>query len=325
MGTVLGLSLDCGDVVWVLVDQAGAVVDHDLLELPADVEVAGAAARGAQAIAATAGFPVDRVRLTWTADTAHDGMRLRSRLRCLGFEDVDAVPRADALAAGSDNQELSARLAPAYGAAVAEVGEDSEDPVPVRPARRRRRIASTVLVAAAAAVAAVLSLSAGAAPQLEPGAPADEVPAAADPGWVAVPAAPAAVGWVAVPSGQAPVPARKAAAVAGPETGSVPEVAVPGVAESAESVAVPQPAAAVAAPSAVPQVATSPGVVAQVATSPEPLAVPHLSAGLPEPAGVPHLAGTSPAPTGQPHLGGSSPEAPGLDMAELQDAFSALP
>ena len=43
---VLGLSLTSDDVVWVLVDEAdGTVIDHDVIEVHEDAEMAGAAAR----------------------------------------------------------------------------------------------------------------------------------------------------------------------------------------------------------------------------------------------------------------------------------------
>lgn len=89
---VLGLSLTTRAVVWVLVDDTdGSMIDHDVLQSRADTEIAGAAARGAQVIAAAGGHHIERVRLTWTDDVAEDAMELRTRLDRTGTSRLSAV------------------------------------------------------------------------------------------------------------------------------------------------------------------------------------------------------------------------------------------
>ena len=134
MRTVLGLSLNSNDVAWMLVDAAaGTVLDHDVLEFHADAEIAGAAARGAHAIARACGFEVDRVRLTWSSDAGADGLRLRTRLETLGFSHVEAIPLACAMAVivAPEAMDMAPRSALAYGAALAPVSPSEAITVPV--------------------------------------------------------------------------------------------------------------------------------------------------------------------------------------------------
>ncbi len=332
MRSVLGLSLNSDDVAWVLVDAGdGTVLDHDAFDLQHDAEIAGAAARGAHAIARACGFEVDRVRLTWSDDVVDDGLRLRTRLASQGFDHVEAVPMARAMAASVDPRacELAPRSASAYGAAraVVPIGEAITVPVvqqiPPRRRIRRRRIVSTALGVAAAAVLGVLCLSAGAVPQAEPGSAAVVQPGSADAGWAAVPAPSDAAANTVRRVVTTPTPVRRAAAV--PAQTYVPEQAyVP------EQTSVPEAPVAVApeAPVAVaPEPATAP-----VAVAPEPAA---------EPATVAPGLATEPAaaPTELPHLSdaqhvmGPAPEAPGPvadppaapEMTELTNVFTALP
>src|SRR6478672_89388 len=179
-----------------LVDAAaGTVLDHDVLEFHADAEIAGAAARGAHAIARACGFEVDRVRLTWSSDAGADGLRLRTRLETLGFSHVEAVPLACAMAVivAPEAMDMAPRSALAYGAALAPVSPSEAITVPVvqqistRGSRRRRRILSAVLGVAAAAALGVLCLSAGAVPKVDPAATTADQPAPPDSGWAAVP------------------------------------------------------------------------------------------------------------------------------------------
>jgi hypothetical protein len=176
---VLGLSLTSEDVVWVLVDETdGTVADHDYVEFNADAEIAGAAARGAHAIATACGFAVDRIRLTWSDDVARHGLQLRSRLASLGFANVAAVP-LNRVGTVLVHPDMEPALALAYGAALADV---SLVPVSTRATTRRShrgRTALAVLGAAAAAAVGGMLLTSGSLPQAEQ-------PAAADPGWVAV-------------------------------------------------------------------------------------------------------------------------------------------
>ena len=118
----MGLSLTADVVGWVLVDvDAGGLLDHDVLEVTAGAETAGAAVLGAHAIAATAGHEIDRVRITWSDDAAHDGLRLQSRLRSLALSPVEAVPQSRALAVLVDPEDadLPVDIVLAYGAAMA--------------------------------------------------------------------------------------------------------------------------------------------------------------------------------------------------------------
>lgn len=303
MRTVLGLSLSSTDVVWVLVDKAnGAVVDHDVLEFAADAEIAGAAARGAQAIATSAGCHVSRVRLTWSEDAARDGLRLRTRLGSLGFTNVEAVPLSCANAAliAPAAMDMNPHLALAYGAARAEVSLSEAITVPVqqlpaRGRRRARRIATAVLGVAAAAAVGGLCLSAGASPRLDPETTTAGHSVSSDPsdtGWAAVPAVPAA---------PAAAPVRKI--VAGPssdEEAPAPQFDYPVQAVIAEAVQ-PLPESA-----AVPQPAT------EVA---------------PVPLGQPHLTGVDPGVGPVPVAVEAPAEAPAPvpEMTDPLNLFSALP
>ncbi|PRC43534.1 hypothetical protein C6A85_000000104855, partial [Mycobacterium sp. ITM-2017-0098] len=139
MGMVLGLSLTSEDIVWVLVDEAdGTVADHDSVEFHADAEIAGAAARGARAIATAGGFDVELIRLTWSDDVAREGLRVRSHLSCLGFDNVEAVPLKCAGAVMVD-PDMEPDLALAYGAARADVGLPDAIAVPLCTRAKARR------------------------------------------------------------------------------------------------------------------------------------------------------------------------------------------
>lgn len=318
--TVLGLSLKSDDVAWVLVDSTdGTVLDHDALELPADVEIAGRAARSAQAIARACGFEVDRVRLTSTNDVALDALGLPTRLRNLGFGDVETVPVACARAVLVDAEAtgITPRLALAYGAARAIV--DPSEPMTVSAMQQnrgsdrqaRQRIVSAALGVAAAAILGLVFLSAGAAPQLERPATAAVASVPPDAGWAAIPA----------PSDVASTLARKVVA-----TPSHPE----------------QPAPVVSAPVVSAPVVSEPAVSAPVVSvSDEPAhAVPLRAVDTTAleptsaPTEVPHLSGASPGagpvsaltdPTAVPAPGPEIAEEPGPDFTEVVNALSALP
>ena len=197
MHAVLGLSLNSNDVAWVLADAAdGTVLDHDVLELHEDAEIADASARSAQVIARACGIEVDRVRLTCTGDVARDCLRLRTRLECLGLGEVEAVPMACATAVFDDPEAtgISPRFALAYGAALAVVKPSEAITVPVVQQMRangrlpRRRIVSAGLGVAAAALLGILCLSAGATPPIEPPTTTAEGSVPSEAGWAAVPA-----------------------------------------------------------------------------------------------------------------------------------------
>ncbi|MGB2918771.1 MAG: hypothetical protein WA944_11740 [Mycobacterium sp.] len=210
------------ELAWVLVDSGeSSVLDHDAL--PYDAEIAGAAARGAQAIAQACGYELDGVGVTWSEDITREGLRLRSRLGCLGLRDAEAVPVATATVLGGQVGDVAPRLGPAYGAALAVVTPGAAmtlavaQPVSERLRTPRRRTVSAVLGVAAAAIVGALCLSAGAAPPVEPAGTVAEPPVPpSDSGWVSVPA----------PSGPAADVVRKVVA-AGPTPGPDAPVSTP--------------------------------------------------------------------------------------------------
>lgn len=329
---VLGLSLTSDDVVWVLVDEAdGTVVDHDVIEVHEDAEMAGAAARGAHAIATNGGFDVVGVRLTWSDDVARDGLRLRTRLGACGFREVEAVPFRCAVAV-MVHPDTEPGLALAYGAAVAEVEPSEAITAPVaRQTSARRRFSRTrigvgLLGAAAVAALAGVLLSSGSVPPVEQTATAAASAPLPDPGWVAVPApsdsaASTVRKVVESPEGvaddvdqrQAAVPVRQVqpAPAAPPAPVAPPMAAASGVPHLAEGV--PHLAAPVDVPVAVPSAEVP---AAAPAATPLPEAVP-VPAVLPAPEAL---------PTGEPHLPEGQPVLPSApEMTDPAILFSALP
>lgn len=317
----LGLALTSDEVVWVLVDESdGTVVDHDVIEVCSDTEIAGAAARGAHAIAANGGFDIGHIRLTWSQDVARDGLRLRTRLGCLGFDAIEVVPFRCA-GAVMVHPDLDPGLALAYGAAFADVDprealtEPIARPRSVRRRSARARIAVAVLgAAAAAAVAGLLSMS-GTGPQVEQTAAAAAQPSRPDSGWVAVPAPSDATAGVVRKVVEAPSPATQ-------ET----ETSTPAPLRAASNVAT-QPVQSAPEP--------TPVAVASAA----PLDLPAEAGGVPHlPDGIPHLmampeapapvAATAPesASAEQPHLPGDQlAEGSTPEMTDLANLFTALP
>ncbi len=340
MGVVLGLSLTSDDVVWVLVDEAdGTVIDHDVIEIHSDTETAGAAARGAHAIATNSGFDVECVRLTWSDDVTRDGLRLRTRLGCCGFGKVEAVPfgRAGAVTVHPGTEP---GLALAYGAAVAEVDLAEAITVPVvRKVKARRgipgkRIGAAVVSAAAAAALAGVLLTSGSAASVEQTAPAAAAASLADPGWVAVPA----------PSDSAANTIRKVVeSEDAPDEIAEPEpVAVWQPPVDPEPVAVPvtPPAAEPAAElTGVPHLPVPPPVPAAPLLAPPaempaaapvaPLVAPLVVAPPAPPTEVPAAAVAAPVPeaiaTGEPHLPAAQPAPPAPEMTVPANLFTALP
>jgi hypothetical protein len=322
VGMVLGLSLTSEDIVWVLVDEAdGTMADHDSVEFQADAEIASAAARGARSIATAGGFDVERIRLTWSDDVAREGLRLRSHLGCLGFDNVEAVPLKCAGAVLVD-PDMDPALALAYGAARAEVSLLDAITVPVctrtKPTRvRRGRIAMAVLGAAAAAVLGGALLTSGSLPHLEQTAAATGQSATTDPGWVAVSA----------PSDTAAAAVRKIVDTLDTETPDIETFAADTVDDAplAEAPIAAEPLAVAPVPSALP-----------VAAAPAPVGVPHLPEGTPHleapPAeaviAAPVIAEPAPeaVPTAQPHLVDELPAlGPAPEMTVPANLFTALP
>ena len=329
VGMVLGLSLTSDDVVWVLVDEAdGTVIDHDVIEVHDDAEMAGAAARGARAIATNGGFDVTGVRLTWSDDVAQDGLRLRTRLSACGFRMVEAVPFGSAVAV-MVHPDTEPGLALAYGAAVAKVDPGEAITAPVArqaPARRRfsrARIGAGLLGAAAVAALGGLLLSPGSVPPVEQTAAAASSAPLPDPGWVAVPApsdsAASAVRKVvelpedvadAVDQPQAVAPVRQVQPAASAPV-APPMAAVTGVPHLPEGV--PHLAAPAESPVVMPSAempAATPAAAPLPATAPVPEAFPAPEA----------------APTGEPHLPEAQPMLPSApEMTDPAILFSALP
>lgn len=325
---VLGLSLTSEDIVWVLVDESdGTVADHDSVEFQADAEIASAAARGARAIATAGGFDVERIRLTWSDDVARDGLRLRSHLGCLGFDNVEAVPMKCAGAVMVD-PDMEPALAMAYGAARAEVNLLDAITVPLctraKPTTGRRvRFAMTVLVAAAAAVVGAVLLTSGSLPQRGQAPAATGQPATADPGWVAVTA----------PSDSAARTVRKvvdsldAEPLDAEPLDAEPLDAEPLVAEAAAAEIPVAEASTAAEPLAAEQIQS----VSPVVAAPAPLGVPHLPEGTPDLEAPPTeavVAAPTPEsiPTAQPHLVDEQPAlGPPPEMTVPANLFTALP
>ncbi|WP_419179468.1 hypothetical protein [Mycolicibacterium iranicum] len=326
---VLGLSLTSDDVVWVLVDEAdGTVIDHDVIEVHDDAEMAGAAARGARAIATNGGFDVSSVRLTWADDVAQDGLRLRTRLGACGFRMVEAVPFRCAVAV-MVHPDTEPGLALAYGAAVAKVdlSEAITAPMARQASTRRRfsrkRIAVGVLGAATVAALGGLLLSPGSAPPVEQTAAAAASAPLPDPGWVAVPAPADSAASVVrkvvespegltdeVDQPQAVAPVRQVQPAA-PAQVAPPMAAATGVPHLPEGV--PHLAAPAELPAALPS-AEMPAAIPAAAPLPE-------TAPVPEAFPVPEA-----APTGEPHLPEGQPMLPSApEMTDLAILFSALP
>lgn len=315
---VLGLSLTSDDVVWVLVDEAdGTVIDHDVIEVHDDAEMAGAAARGAHAIATNGGFDVASVRLTWCDDVADDGLRLRTRLSAYGFREVEAVPFGCAITV-MVHPDTEPGLALAYGAAVATVDPSEAITAPVAqqvPARRgfsRTRIGAAVLSAAAVAALGGLLLSSGSGPAVEQTAVAAAAAPQADPGWVAV-AVPA-------PSDGAAGTVRK---VVEPPEDVAEQISPPRAVPVREvQPLAPAPAALpVTVPSGIPHLPE--GVPHLAAPAETPVVMPHTEV----PVAVPVAAPVPEAvPTGEPHLPAGQPELPSApEMTDPAILFSALP
>lgn len=307
MGTVLGLSLTAGAVGWALVDASqGTVLDHDAIEFAADVEIAGTAARGAYAIATTAGLEVDRVRMTWSDDAKHSGLRLRTKLRSLGLADVEAVPQVNAVAAAGEPEraDIPARITLAYGAAMATVdpSEAITEPVRRQPSRRSRgrQLASAAAGLTAATALSVVCLGAGSAPQVAPAPTTTEQAGSQDPGWVAVPAAPPNV---------AATTDRK---VVVPSATAEPAIVVVQRYDPAPAFSAPE----LEAPVAAPQPVAEPPVQAHLTG-----VTPALPAGVVGPSAT---AGAAPAP-GPGFTEPAPPSPPGDQMTDPFNLFTPLP
>jgi hypothetical protein len=215
--TVLGLALTSTDVSWALLagdDGADdAVLDDDAFAVDAGDELAErgiAAARGAQAIAASSGHDVRSVGLTCDDDTAAEAAKLITALTSAGFDDVRVVP-ADLIADDEVSGAHGAARAVVTDAVPAQVTTVEEPPT-------RRRTAKWVWVGGASAAAVVIGVVAAGAlfmvGDTEPAADAAALTAAGSPEIVT-----AAVPRLTPPTiavhAQDVQPARKVAARAG--------------------------------------------------------------------------------------------------------------
>ena len=251
--TVLGLALTSTDVSWALLagDDAtdDAVLDDDAFAVDDGDDLAErgiAAARGAQAIAASSGHDVRSVGLTCDDDTAAEADKLVAALKSAGFEDVRLVPTS----------LIADEASGAHGAARAVV----TDAVPaqttvVEDAPTRRLTAKWMWVGGASAAAVVIGVVAAGALFMvgdpEPAADAAALTAAGSPEIVTA-AAPRLTPPTIAVQAQDVQPARKVAArAARPEAEAPVATWTPSAEEAAKPVtAAAQPAVAAAAAAA---------------------------------------------------------------------------
>ncbi|WP_460353496.1 hypothetical protein [Mycobacterium sp. ZZG] len=321
MHVVLGLSLSSTSAVWVLVDtRDGSILADEVVALDRSDEIASAAARSVQSFSLRSDRDIDAVRLVWDDDdpvARKHGIRLRTKLRLFGFDNIEAVTEE---AAREGRNRTARHIAPhmvlAYGAARAAANDDDtgvlrriadklphREPagMPVMPSivervgdRARAAVAAIPGgVAGRAAAAALVAMVGGLVGYalLSTGTPSHETPdtVAAE---AVLPAPPAAV----VLPAPAAVPA-------------VPEAAPPVVAAAPAPVPVPEAPvelepeyAWVPEPVAADEVTVTPDVPdALAAEVPTPTSMPTVHAinpAAPQPVstmiGVPHLSGAGP-------------------------------
>ncbi|WP_245839748.1 hypothetical protein [Mycobacterium aquaticum] len=282
---MLGLALTSTDVSWALL--AGdhvtddAVLDDDAFAVDdgdEPAERAIAAARGAQAIAASSGHDVRSVGLTCDDDTATETDKLIAALTSAGFDDVRIVP-AGLITDDDLSGAHGAARAVVTGAVAAHVTTPEEAP-------GRRRTAKWVWVGGASAAAVVIGVVAAGAlfmvGDTQPAVDAAALTAAGSPEIVTA-AAPRLTPPTIAVQAQDVQPARKVAARAGrPEAEAPVTTWTPPVEEAAKPVtpAAHPAVAAVAAPST-PATPTSAAPAAPLAVETAPAA--HLPQNLPGP------------------------------------------
>ncbi len=301
MRELLGLSLTANSVVWTLVDlKDGTIVADDVVEVDSAENVANAAAHSVQEFALRTERDIDAIRIAWSEGTAGSAVKLTSKLRSLGFSDIDVISEDEARQSRNRTARyIDPPLELAYGAARTVTAEDHDRPLRRMagwlPARRvSMAVASSVVVMALGAAAAGYMLVGKAPSQVADGT---STPVASAP-----PPDDALV--VAVPAAALPQPPTPEAVVAPPVVLALPpvEAAAPTVNDE-------------------PEVATVPETAALTDTAPTPVQAdtiagqPHLtpkapaagSTTVPETAPIPATA-TAPAPApaatiaGQPHL-----------------------
>ena len=105
MRVVLGLSLTATSAVWVLVEPCdGRILADEVVAVDAVEEVARAAARSVQAFDMQTEHDIEGVRMTWSDDARRAGIRLRTKLRLYGFDDVETVIRRTRLATAATDR-----------------------------------------------------------------------------------------------------------------------------------------------------------------------------------------------------------------------------
>lgn len=165
MRELLGLSLTANKVVWTLVDLAdGTIVAEDIVEVDSPENVANAAADSVEAFATRSGREVQAVRIAWSKGTAGSALKLTSKLRSLGFSDIDLVSEDEARHSRNRTARfIDPPLELAYGAARTVAAEDRGKPLRRMAARLPARrlviaVAGSVVVLAAVTAAAGYSL-----------------------------------------------------------------------------------------------------------------------------------------------------------------------
>ena len=92
MRELLGLSLTANSVVWTLVDlKDGTIVADDVVEVDSAENVANAAAHSVEAFVVQTERAIDAIRIAWSEGTAGSAVKLTSKLRSLGFSDIDVI------------------------------------------------------------------------------------------------------------------------------------------------------------------------------------------------------------------------------------------
>ncbi|MGE2735061.1 hypothetical protein [Mycolicibacterium vaccae] len=240
----MGLSLTSTSAVWVLLDtSSGTILADEVVPVAAVEEVAKAAALSVQTFTAQTEHRIDRVHLTWTPDGQHHGVRLRTKLRLFGFDDIETFTGDEAREGRNRTaRHIAPHLAMAYGAARAEHADASGSalqkltalvPHPaVEPGGFRARWSQLVddarVSVQTAAARMPVRIAGGVAAAAVLGLVAYALTGTTSP----VTPTPSQAGVVAEPApGAAPVPSPQPV-VARPDTAAaaVPEVAVPEVA-----------------------------------------------------------------------------------------------
>lgn len=303
MREILGLSLTSKSVVGTLVDlEDGTIVAHDAVEVGSAENVVDAAARSVEAFAFQTERGIDAIRIAWSEGTAGSAVKLTSKLRSLGFSDIDVISRDEARHSRNRTARyIDPPLELAYGAARTVSAEDHD-----RPARRMAaRLPSRRISMAVASTVVVLALGAAAAGYLLAGRAPSQ---AADHAATTVASVPAPNDDPVVAMPAAALPPLPSPAAAQPVVLALPsvEAAAPIVNDEPEAEIMPQTAALTDATSTPVQDATMAG---RPDLTPEALAagsttVPE-TAQMPDTATAPATAPTAPLAS-QPHL---TPEA----------------